>query len=489
MADTGNRRILGIDASGTVSNLAGAGWRGLAGEEGPAILANLDTPTGVAADAAGNVYLADSMRSYPGSSGRIYKIDASGAISTVAVGGSRDGDGIPATEAYLGSPTGVAANAAGNVYVADSSRYRVFKINASGAITTVAGTGLFGHGGDGSPATGARLSPAGVAVDATGNVYVADSHNHRVRKVDATGTVTTVAGDGNEVDEWDGGLAAQARFQAPSSIALDGAGTLFFLDRQRVWKLDSSGLVTRVAGGGSRYSYDGGIPANEAGFPARVVGVAADAAGNLYVATSSGAVFKIDPAGTLNILAGVGSASAIAADAVGNVYVAAERPALVLKISPDGTVTTLAGGGEDRSEGATATEADLGSNHVRLAVDPAGHAVYVSVNVGRSYQVRKIDTATHTISTIGPPLGPYVRALAVDGAGRVYVGWENRIRRIDPDGSVWVIAGTGQEGFNGDGDLAGAAELSVSSMAVDRFGTVWFADPFNRRIRALDPVR
>ena len=216
-----------------------------------------------------------------------------------------------------------------------------------------------------------------------------------------------------------------------------------------------------------------------------MVDLAVDAAGNLYQALSSEGVLKIDPAGTLNRLADVGGASAVVADAAGNVYVAEQRPVLVHKIGPDGTVTTLAGGGGEIRDGVLLAYDELGWAMDGLAVDAAGDVYVAAVNRFGVPRLHKIDTAAGTVSTIAHLSG----ALAVDRAGNVYVGGENRIRRIDPDGSVWVIAGTGHEGFNGDGDLAGAAELSVSSMAVDRFGTVWFADLFNRRIRALDPAQ
>ena len=480
LADTGSNRLRKVDAASVITTLAGTGESGYGGDGGPATEALLSEPRGVAVDTAGNLYVADSGND------RVRKIDASGTITTLAGTGESGygGDGGSATGASLSHPTGVAVDAAGNLYLADTGNNRLRKVDAAGVITTLAGTGEADHGGDGGPATSASLSePRGVAVDTAGNLYVADAYNNRVRKVAVSGTITTVAGDGNEIGESEGGLADQAKFQAPSSITVDGAGNVFFLDAQRIWKLDSFGQVTRVAGGGSRTSYGDGIPATAARLVSPV-GVAVDTAGNLYVAASSGDIFKIDSAGTLTVLANVGSAIAIAADAAGNVYVAEENPVLVRKIGPDGTVTTLAGGGEDRTDGVAATEADLGQSDGRLAVDAAGN-VYVAATVDGSSKVRKIDTAAGTISTVGSLWG----SVAVDGAGNVYVGGGNRIRRIDPDGSVWVIAGTGQEGFNGDGDVAAVAKLSVSATAVDRFGTVWFADPFNRRIRALDPAQ
>ena len=545
VADSGNHRVRRIDGEGTIVTLAGTGVAGFWGNGGPAVEARLYSPQGLAVDLSGNVYVAESHRGLVrkidrsgiintiagggsnyfedgvpaveagfwtavavavDSSGNVYvadsdkgwvrKIDRSGTINTMAGGGSNHyEDGGPAVEARLYSLQGLAADTAGNLYVAESSFFGVGKIDPSGTINTIAGRGS--NLGDGGPAVEARLySPHGVAVDTAGNVYVTESDGHRVRKIDAAGTISTLAGTGQGTSG--GGVASRARLDSPASLAVDGAGTLFFTDAGRVWKLNASGVVTVFAGTGeSGFGGDGG-PASEAQLR-DPRGVAVDAAGNVYVGERA-RVRKIDATGTITTLAGTGlegergdggpatearldTPKGVAADAAGNVYVALYG--FVRRIDVAGTITTLAGGGARMNrfggEGGPATEASLGSLEA-VAVDGAGN-VYV---VDSSYKrVLRIDAVTGTISTISQ--GRAIAAVAADGDGNVYVGDGNRIRRIDADGSVWMIAGTGEAGFGGNRQLAVEAELSVSGLAVDRFGSVWFTDPLNHRVRVLDP--
>jgi sugar lactone lactonase YvrE len=268
--------------SGTITTVAGNGTPGFSGDGGPATNARLAYPTGVAVDAAGNLYIADRLNS------RVRKVSTSGTITTVAGDGSAgfSGDGGPATNAQLAGPYGVAVDAAGNLYIADFQNSRVRKVSTSGTITTVAGDGSFGFSGDGGPATNAQLAgPNGVAVDAAGNLYIADINNHRVRKVSTSGTITTVAGNGTPGFSGDGGPATNARLRPPTGVAVDAAGNLYIADifNQRVRKVSTSGTITTVAGTGIYgFSGDGG-PATNArlAYPS---GVAVDAAGNLYIA-------------------------------------------------------------------------------------------------------------------------------------------------------------------------------------------------------------
>ena len=201
------------------------------------------------------------------------------------------GDGGPATAARLGSPEGAALDGAGNLYIADTSNRRIRKVDAAGVITTVAGNGdLFGVSidrGDGGPATAANLNlPADIAVDAAGNLYIADTQNQRIRKVDAAGVMTTIAGNGEQGFSGDGGPATAARLNHPEGAAADTAGNLYIADtgNGRIRRVDPAGNITAIAGNG-QFSGDigDGGPAVEARlfFPS---GIAADAAGNLYVA-------------------------------------------------------------------------------------------------------------------------------------------------------------------------------------------------------------
>ena len=350
--------------------------------------------------------------------------------------GSYGGDGGPAVEAGLNYPEDVAVDGSGNLYIADTWNHRIRRVDAEGTITTVAGTGqrveernIFAgwigeYGGDGGPAVEAHLNhPRGVAVDGAGNLYVADTWNHLVRRVDAAGTITTVAGSGTGTGRerynnqrgysGDGGLAVEARLNYPAGLAVDGSGNLYITDagNQRVRRVDATGIITTVAGNGARnYSGDGG-PAVEASlnFP---VGLAVDGWGNLYIADA------------------------------GN-----DR---IRRVDRRGVITTIAGVG-----------------HGRLS--------------------RKDGPAI--MAVLDNPKG-----VAVDGSGNLYITdtWNNHIRRIDPMGIMTTIAGTlnsgnyPQEDFGGDGGPAIRASLGFPrGIAVSTSGTVYVADRWNHRVRVL----
>ena len=262
---------------------------------GPAVRAWLRFPNGAAADGSGNLYIADTIHH------RIRKVDAAGVISTVA-GNGRDGysgDGGPAVRAQLAEPWGAAADGAGNLYIADTGNNRIRKVDAAGVISTVAGNGEWGYGGDGGPAVRARLaSPLDAAADGMGNLYIADAWNNRIRKIDAAGNISTVAGSGRYGYGGDGGSAVRAQLAEPWSAAVDGMGNLYIADRgnNRIRKVDAAGVISTVAGsGGWGYGGDGG-PALQARLLAPS-GVAADAAGNFYIAdTENNRIRKVDAA-------------------------------------------------------------------------------------------------------------------------------------------------------------------------------------------------
>ena len=217
-------------------------------DNGPAVNARLWDPQGVAVDGAGNLFIADSLND------RIRKVDASGTITTVAGTGELgfSGDGGPATSARLSRPNDVAVDGAGNLFIADSGNNRIRKVDATGTISTVAGTGRTG-GGDGGPAVQAQLhGPSGVAVDGAGNVFIADRYNYRIRKVDSAGVITTVAGTGVRGSSGDGGPATSARLSGAEGVAVDGAGNVYIADEgnDRIRKVDSAGVITTVAGTG-----------------------------------------------------------------------------------------------------------------------------------------------------------------------------------------------------------------------------------------------
>ena len=290
IVDGGNGRIRKVSASGIITTVAGTGAGaplsgGFSGDGGQATLASLNRPTGVAVDGSGNFFIADDYNN------RIRKVSASGIITTVAGNGTQgfSGDGGPATSAALYYPGRVAVDVAGNLFIANFNRIR--KVSASGIITTVAGNGTLGFSGDGGPATSASiLVPWGVAVDASGNLFFADRDNNRIRKVSASGIITTVAGNGPSCPvtdcggfSGDGGPATSASLNGPSDVAVDAAGNLFIADsgNNRIRKVSASGIITTFVGNGSfGFSGDGG-PATSATLRSPT-DVAVDASGNLF---------------------------------------------------------------------------------------------------------------------------------------------------------------------------------------------------------------
>lgn len=341
ISDGPNNVIREVNSSGIVSSIAGQCGRY---DEGyPATNAEICTPANIATDVAGNVYIADYDNH------RIQEINTStGVITTVAgngvpgYGAAMIGDGGPATNAHLFFPNSMTVDNAGNMYIIDLGNNRIRKVSTAGIITTFAGTDTAGYNADNIPATNAWLnSPSGIAVDNAGNVYIADQRNQRIRKVDNAGIITTFAGTGAATFSGDGGPATAAALQYPADVASDGKGNIFIADiaNDRIRKVDGSGIITTVAGNGiTGFSGDGG-PATSA----RIFypnGLKADSLGNIYIVDGNNQRIRIvNSAGIINSVAGNGIAgfsgdggpatsamlngpSGVAFDYNGNVYIA-----------------------------------------------------------------------------------------------------------------------------------------------------------------------
>jgi len=322
-----------------ITTISGNGIEASGGDGGPASAAELSIPSSVAIDRAGNIFITDPVDNC------IREINTSGIINTIAgIAGTEgySGDGGPATAAELYTPYGVAVDNSGNIYIADQGNNAVRKVNAAGIISTIAGTGSAGYSGDGGTGASAALNwPNAVAADDSGNVYIADLGNNCIRKVNASGTITTIAGNGFFGYGGDGGPATAAQLWEPYSVAVDNSGNIFIsdFDDWHIRKINSSGIISSIAGNGTQgYSGDGeSATAAELDEP---TGVTVDREGNVYFNDASNyRVRKINPFGIISTIAGFGalgysgdsgpaisaeisSATGVAVDNDGNVYIA-----------------------------------------------------------------------------------------------------------------------------------------------------------------------
>ncbi len=298
--------VLHASNAQTIVTVAGSGTAGYSGDGAFAPMAQMNTVTGVAVDASNNVYISDY------SNHRIRKVSATGIITTVAGTGvaGDSGAGGPATAAQIWRPSGIIVDPTGNIIFSDCDNHRIKKIDPSGIITNIAGNGTYGSAGDGGPATAAQLYyPESIALDASGNIYFCDFYNNKVRKIDPAGTIFTFAGNGMSGYTGDGGPAIAARLKTPYGIAISGAGDVYIGDYRNnvVRKINTSGIISTFAGTGvAGYSGDGG-PATAAQFNLPK-GIFFDSSGNLLVAEwNNHVVRKIDGAGIVSTVAGTGS--------------------------------------------------------------------------------------------------------------------------------------------------------------------------------------
>jgi hypothetical protein len=288
------------EATGTITTVAGNGFASATGDGGPATEASIAFPSLMGFDSQGNLYIHTDDE-------RIRKIDPSGVITTVV--GPPAGGESPAGEAARVEGHGKAVDAQGNLYVASHDDPKVVKVTPSGDVTTVAGTGEPGFSGDGGPATEARLGQVygRLAIDAAGNLYIPDTPNNRIRKVDTNGIITTIAGTGTPGFSGDGGPARKAELNGPTNVSMDGRGNIYVSDTEnhRIRRIDRRGIITTVAGNGKTGFPEDGAVATEVAVGG--ADVWADAEGNVYI-TDEGypGIFKVDTAGILTILAGTG---------------------------------------------------------------------------------------------------------------------------------------------------------------------------------------
>ena len=549
---------------GTISTAAGNGTQGFSGDGGPATNASISgISLGVAVDNGGNLLVVD------GGNNRVRMVNGAGIITTIAGGGpAGSGDGVPATKTQV-FPGGVAVDHAGNMYIAQGASIR--KVDSSGIITTIAGTGLPGFGGDGGAALKAQFMATNVAVDGAGNIYIADTINQRIRKIDGNGIISTVAGAGQQGFSGDGGPATSAKLALPQGLSSDSAGNLYFADsgNGRVRKVDTSGTITTVAGNGSAIGIGENVPATSQGMTPAWVAV--DTAGNLYI-TDNGVsrIRKVNTAGLISTFAGSISATSlgdggpatsaslsnptcVAVDAAGNVYIADANHYRVRKVSvaaalvesPSAlSLSAIVGGAAPASQnvsltgsGATlsftaAPSTTTGGNWLSVTptagTTPAtlsisistgslpagtynGDVTITSSGAGNSPQqipvtltVQPAGTSRAVITTVagngsivfsgdgGPATsaGTSPVGIAADSGGNVYFSESlvsGRIRKVDTSGTITTIAGNGTVAFAGDGGPATKASFfNPFGLVVDSNGNIYIADSSNNRIRKIN---
>jgi trimeric autotransporter adhesin len=515
IADRGNHRIRRVAPDGTISTVAGTGNSGFSGDGGAATDARLNFPSGLAVTRDGSILIADTENN------RIRMVTPDGKISTVA--GTTlgyGGDGGPAASAKLSLPNGVAVTVDGSILIADTANQRIRRIASNGTITTVAGTGTRGFSGDAGPAVASRLnSPSGVVTGQDGSILIADTLNYRIRRVAQNGTISTIAGTGTRGFGGDGGAATSAVIGFTYSIAIADDGAILIGDSPRIRRIAPDGKISTLAGGGASGLIGDGGQATEAGLSApRGIAVMGDG-GILIVESGTFRVRRVAPDGIISTVAGIGTRRvygdggeateaglsfpynvAIAPD--GAILIADSFNRRIRRIAPDGSISTVAGGGE-RSNGV----GDGG---------PAVDAVLLfptDIAVARDGTIVIADTGDHRVRRVAPDgiittvagsgeggfggdggdatlallRSPYAVAVEADGAILIADSGNNRIRRLATDGTISTVAGSAASGFGGDGGQAIAARLDFpSGVAVTLDGSILIADSYNNRIRRVD---
>jgi len=464
-ADPGNHEVSRLNADGTITVLAGNGLAGFSGDNGPARSASLNFPLDAVMDGKNNLYIYDS------SNYRIRVVSSVGVISTYAGTGSpgSSGDGGPATAARIGSLVWLAVDSGGTLYLNDADSCVVRRITPDGIINRYAGTGTCGHTGDGGPALNAQIAlfDGHIALDASGNLYLSEAGTSTIRKVTTSGTITTIAGTGQLGSSGDNGPANKATFNFPAGLAFDAQQNLYVAEPNNmiIRKISPDGIVTTVAGvrGANGLSGDGGPPLKATLFFPQ--GVAVDSAGNLHIADA------------------------------GNYR--------IRKIAGN-TINTAVGNGQFRStvDGTSLTQAFL-FGPTGLAVDPSGNLLVAEQSFGKLAKTSP-DGSFRIIAGIGVTAfggvgGPATKAAIVplapvaDSQGTVYFSDSSAdvIYKIAPDGTLVLIAGQPfVNGLSGDGGSALKATFNYPGpfgLAFDQAGNLYTADGANHAIRRIAP--
>jgi len=550
IVDYNTNVIRKVDTNGIITTVAGNGDWGYTGDGGAATNATFNGPDGIAVDAAGNLYIADSGNTV------IRKVATNGIITTVAGNGipGYSGDGGAATNAALYWPGGLAVDSGGNLYIADTYNEVIRKLATNGIITTVAGKGgIWGYSGDGGAATNATLTePTGVALDISGNLYIADTYNQVVRKVGLGGTITTVAGNGTNGYSGDGGAATNANLNVPSDVAMDASGDLFIVDSGNnvIRKVAANGIITTLAGNGNA-GYSGDESAAARATLSGPYGAAVDPFGNLYIADyNNSAVRKVifgfpilrlshvtaDDAGSYQLIISGPCASVTSSIATltvvpmivtvgptNNPIQSGTNITFTISVSADGScdgpftyqlqhdgtnipvnlgiISTVAGNGLGGyyGEGIAATNAELGVTK-SIALDAPGN-LYIA-DAGNNL-IRKVDTHGIITTIAGGGTSDYTingimatnaalsfpSSIAVDASGNLYIAdtFDNVVRKVDTNGIIRTVAGGGTSDYTVNGIMATNAELVVpNSVSADAFGNLFIADSFNNVIREVD---
>jgi NHL repeat len=467
IADSYSSHIFKVSASGTLTVLAGNGTFGYSGDGGPATSAALNRPQGVALDASGNVFIADTDNSV------IREVVAATSIIQTVAGSSTPGyggDGGPATSAGLNAPSGLFVDGSGNIFIADTDNSVIREVlAASGNIQTVAGNGTAGYSGDAGPATSAQLDePSGVFVDASGNIFIADTFNSVVREVTA-GNISTVVGAyyaySTCIYSGDGGPATSAELCLPGGVFVDGSGDIFVADTNNsVIREVVAGTITTVAGNGTAgYAGDGGAATSaELNYPG---GVLVDSSGDIYIADTDNFLIREVTTGTIQTLVGNNT---LAYSGDGSLALNAELNA------PGGTFVDASG---------DIYISDTYNSVIREVVASSGDIQTVAGDGIAGYSG---DGGLGTSANLNFPNGA-----VVDGAGNIFIAdTENSVIRevVAATGNIETVAGTGTAGYSGDGGAATSAELSGPyAVAVDATGNIFIADTENSAVRVVNP--